>query len=463
VSLRKVLTTCLTPFLAVAAGGLLWAAGAGCQRHDPRQAMGLSAQRPPAAVTVAGALTRDVPVYLEEIGKTVPVEAVAIVPQVGGKLTAVHVDDGAFVKKGDLLFEIDPRPFQAALASAEASVAQTTAELEWAQIDEKRIQGLYSEASATEFEYDQKRVAVAVAKAKVEGAKAAVESARLDLEYCKIFSPLDGRAGARLVDPGNVVRANDKPLLMIQRLDPIYAEFTVTENALATVRKHMLAHGLGSQWAEENLRVEVDVPSDPMAVLSALGAPASQPAVGSQSSVLSSQFSVQGGQDARPPEGSAGGRRIGPREGKLTFLDNSVQSGSGTVRLRATVPNADHYFWPGQFVNVRLILAMHKDAVLIPGQAQQVGQQGPFVYTLEAEDIAAIRPITPGQRQGNMVVVDAGLKPGERVITSGQMMVMPGAKVMVVDPNAPHGPPGMPRSGPAASSQSEPASDNAGT
>ena len=420
-------------------------------------------------VTVAAATTRDVPVYLDEIGKTVPVEMVAVVPQVGGKLTAVHVVDGAYVKKGQLLFEIDPRPSEAALASAEATVAQTTAELEWAKIDEKRVKDLFSQSSATEFEYDQKRVAVAVAQAKLEGAKAAVESAKLDLEYCKIFSPLDGRAGARLVDPGNIVKANDKPLLVIQRLDPIYAEFTVTETTLATVRKHMAARGPGGA-AEQVLRVDVDMPSDPMNVLAALGAPVSRPADGCPAETrpagragldLPTQPAEEGqsAEEGRPrpalhapsqPVGGSdptSGGRGGAREGKLTFLDNSVQNGTGTVKLRATVSNPDGYFWPGQFVNVRLILTMRDDAVLIPAQAQQVGQQGAYVYVVEPGNIAQMRPIVLGQRYGDMLAVDQGLQAGEKVIVTGQMMVMPGAKVTVVPGGPGQGPPGAPDPG----------------
>jgi multidrug efflux system membrane fusion protein len=355
---------------------------------------------------------------------------------------AVHVVDGAYVSKGQLLFEIDPRPFEAALASAQAMVAQTTAELEWARIELRRVGGLFKDASATEFEYDQKRVAAAVAESKLEGAKATVESAKLDLEYSKIYSPIDGRAGARLVDPGNVVRANDKALLVIQRLDPIYAEFTITENALAKVRGHM--SGAGSDVAgEQGLRVEVDIPGDPKAMMAAMRS-ASQPASG-PSGGAAPAAGPEGGRDARPAEAEG---RPEAREGVLTFLDNAVQTASGTVKMRATLPNADRHFWPGQFVNVRLILAIRKDAVMIPTRAQQVGRDGPFVYVVGPDSTAQIRPIVPGQRYGQVMAVDHGLQVGERVIVTGHMMVMPGAKVMVV--GAGMGPGGMPGAPPGA-------------
>jgi len=362
-------------------------------------------QRPPAPVTVVPALTRDVPVYLDEIGKTVAVEVVSIVPQVGGKLIAAHVQDGDYVAKGQLLFEIDPRPLEAALASAQATLAQSEADRELAKIEFRRTQDLIPNGTATQIEFDRDRVALAVAEAKVAAAKAAVQAAELNLEYTRIRSPIDGRAGARLVDPGNVLRENDAPMQVIRRLDPIYVEFTVTEDDLGTVRKYVAANGL--EWGdspERGLTVEVDVPGSSERVLAALGTTA-----------------------------SASARQAGPREGRLTFLDNSVQGTTGTVKLRATVANADHYFWPGQFVNVRVILTTKKNAVLVPAQAQQIGQQGAYVYVVTPESTAELRPIVPGQRHGDLLVVERGLQGEEQVVIVGQMAVIPNAKVHVVN------------------------------
>lgn len=372
-------------------------------------------------VITTPAITRDAPVYLTEIGKASAMESVSIVPQVGGKVTAVHFEDGASVKKGQLLFEIDPRPFSAALAAAKATLAQSKAELDWAQTEFKWVQGLRIADSASQLEYDQKRTAFDVAQAKADAADAAVQTATLNLEYASIHSPIDGRAGARHVDPGNVVNANAPtvaPMLLIHRLDPIYVEFTVTEKDFATVRAYFAMNNTG----KEGLRVEVDVPTNPALLLPLGGASATQPA------------------------GRPGTAPSGPREGELTFLDNAVQSATGTVKIRATVPNADRRFWPGQFVNVRLVLTIKKDAVLIPAEAQQVGQQGPYVYVVRQDGTAELRPIIPGQKQGEMVVVESGLQPGEQVIVTGQMMVMPGGKVMVANA-APASQPGA--SGPA--------------
>lgn len=331
-------------------------------------------------------------------------EVVAIVPQVGGKLIAAHVQDGADVRKNDLLFEIDPRPFEAELASAQAGLAQDKALLELASAELTRFESAVAMNAVSKLEYDQRKNAVAIAEAKVEAAKASVQTAKLNLEYTRILSPIDGRAGALLVHPGNVVKENDAPLLMIQRLDPIYAEFTITENDLGTVRELMAAmKPEPDRSSGHGLRVEVDIPDDPTRVLSA------------------------------PPEADPTTRRsgngAGPREGTLVFLDNTVQSKTGNTKLRAILPNSDHHFWPGQFVNVRLVLAVKEDAVLIPAEARKIGQQGAYVYVVTADETAEIRAIVPGQRQDAMLVVEQGLRPGEKVITSGHMSVRPGDKV----------------------------------
>ena len=391
---------------------------AGCGKHDGAGAV--MPARPPAMVTAAGAVTRDVPVYLDEIGNTVSIETVAIVPRVGGMVVASHVEDGAFVKKDQLLFEIDPRPFEAALASAKAQLAQMLAEQERARLEFQRVSELLPQKAVSQLEYDQDKADYEAAQAKADAARAAIEQAQLNLDYSKIYAPITGRGGAVLVDSGNVVQANGSPMLVIQQLDPIYAEFTITENDLGTVRKFMAAHGL--TWGDaperrEGLRVEVDVPGNSQRVLSALGG---TPAATAPATVPTTN-------------------RAGPREGQLTFLDNSVQTGSGTVRLRATVPNVDRYFWPGQFVNVRLVLTTKKDAVLIPAQAQQIGQQGPFVYVVTPDNKAQIRPIVPGQRQGDLIVVERGIEPDERVIVTGQMSVMPDGPVVVTNDQAQQG------------------------
>lgn len=361
---------------------LLTLALAACNRNV--QAAGPTGP-PTPLVTIVQASSQDVPRYLDEIGKNAAYESVTVTPQVGGRIIERHFRDGENLRKGQLLFVIDPRPYKAQLDSAQATLAQNKAALDLAKIQFSRDQEIINTRAISRQDYDTKKNAVDVNEAQVAAAKAAVETAKLNLEYCYIHSPIDGRAGARLVDVGNVVQANTTGLLSVQRLDPIYATFTVTERDLPAVQKQM---GLGE------LKAMVRLPSE--------------------------------------PEAKA-------RVGRVEFLDNTVQNGTGTVNLRATVSNSDRHFWPGQFVDVKLVLATEKGAVLIPNQATQVSQQGPFVYVVKADDTAELRQVQLGQRQGEDVVVTAGVAANERVVLTGQMLVRPGAKVRVATPSAASG------------------------
>lgn len=332
--------------------------------------------KPPPPVAVAVAVAEDVPVYIDAVGKAVAREVVSIQPQVSGRIVRIHFADGAEVKTGDPLFTIDPRPYQAQLQAAEANLAEAEAVLSLARVNFDRVASVSDPRAISRQDYDGKKNAVELAEAQVKQQRAAVETARLNLEYCTIRSPINGRAGQRLVDLGNVVSANSGSLLVIQRLDPIYADFTVTEKDLSAVQRNM---------ARGSLKVEVRLPDEP-------------------------------------------GR---PRAGELTFIDNSVQEGAGTVRLRATLDNRDRRFWPGRFVNVRLILRTLEHAVLIPADAPQVSAKGPFAYVVKEDSSAELRPLVLGQRQGNLVVVERGVKAGERVVVQGQIGVTPGGKVRV--------------------------------
>ena len=356
---------------------LIFAALAACNKKPEA-----SFERPPAPVTAVKALARDVPVYIDEVGKTVAREVVSIQPQVSGRITRIHFTDGAELKVGDLLFTIDPRPYQAQLNQAEANVAQAEAALSLAKVNFARVEKVSDPRAVSRQDFDARKSAVETAEATLKQNRAAVENARLNLEYCTIRSPINGRAGQRAVDVGNVVSANNGSLLVIQRLDPIYADFTVTESELSGVQRNM---------AKQALKVEVRLPDD-----------------GTE-----------------------------PREGKLTFLDNSVQEGSGTVKLRATLNNNDRSFWPGRFVKVRLILQTQRDAVLVPADAPQLSAKGPFVYVVKPDSSAELRPVKVGQRQEDLIVIKDGLKADERVVVSGQLGVTPGGKVRVLQPTDP--------------------------
>jgi multidrug efflux system membrane fusion protein len=371
---------------------------AACKKQAPQ-----GFERPPAPVSVAEAVARDVPLYLDQVGKVIARELVDVKPQLSGRILQIHFTDGANVRKSQLLFTIDPRPFQAQLAAAQGTLAQSKAMLDFARIQVDRAAGLIQTKAISQLEYDQRKNALAVARAQVQQGEAAVETARLNLQYCQIRSPIDGRAGRRLVDPGNVVKENETTLLTIQRLDPIYADFTGTENDLTAVQRNM---------ERGTLQVEVRLPDEPDK----------------------------------------------PIAGALTFLDNSVQRETGNVGLRATVANSDHRLWPGRFVNVRLVLSTLPKAVLVPAVAPQMSAKGPFVYVVKADSTAELRPVVTGQRQGDLIVISQGVKPGEKVVVNGQLGVTPGGKVRELvqpagNPQAPPAPQPSPRPGQAAGGQ----------
>jgi len=381
-------------------------------------------ERPPAPVSVTAAVAQDVPTYIDAIGKTVSREVVAIQPQVSGRITKIHFTDGANLKKGDLLFTIDPRPFEVALGQAQAKVSQDIAlkkqaeanlaseiaKANWGAVQVKRYRTLveqgvvsreqYEELTATQKSLDANvgsaHAAVNSAAESIKVDTSAVEATKVQLSYCTIRSPIEGRAGQRLVDVGNVVNPggssnnnssnsgtapNTNALLVIERLDPIYADFTISQNSLAEVQQQMRAN---------KLIAEVRLPDEPNA----------------------------------------------PVNGQLTFLNNSVQDTTGTVTLRATVSNSDHRFWPGRFVNIRLVLNTIHQAVLIPATAPQMAANGSFVYVVKQDSTAEQRPVTLGQRQGDLVVVESGVTNGEHVVTAGQLGVTPGGKVRVEQPAA---------------------------
>lgn len=399
---------------------LLALAFSGCANKAAQQQF----ERPPAPVTVTAATAQDVPTYIDAVGKTVAREVVSIQPQVSGRILKIHFTDGANVKKGDMLFTIDPTPFQAALRQAEANVskdialkkqaesnlASEIAKANWGRVQVSRYTTLVSQGVVSREQYEELRANqnsleanVASARAAVNSADesikvdtAAVESAKVQLSYCSIRSPIDGRAGQRLVDVGNVVNpggasANNAPasgapasanaLLVIERIDPIYAEFTISQNDLTEVQQEMRAN---------KLTAEVRLPDDPGT----------------------------------------------PVIGQLTFLNNSVEEATGTVGLRATIPNGDHRFWPGRFVNIRLVLNTIHQAVLVPTTAPQMSANGSFVYVVKQDSTAEQRPVTLGQRQGDLIVVQSGVAAGERVVTAGQLGVTPGGPVRIEQPQA---------------------------
>jgi membrane fusion protein, multidrug efflux system len=330
-----------------------------------------AAQPPLRPVTIAKAVTKDVPLYLDEIGTCAAYETVQVQAQVSGVIMTRHFQDGSDVKKGDPLFTIDPRTYQAALDQAKAQAALD-------QVTLKRQEDLRARKVISQQDYD-------IALANAQKSQAAAEAAQVNLDYCYIKSPINGRIGLRNVDVGNLVGPSTPPLVTIQGLDPIYTDFTVAENDLPLVRKYL---------GGPNVKVETYL-----------------------------------------ADGS-----ITPRTGDLYFIDNAVQPGSGTVKVRGITANPDRALWPSAFVLVRFILDRLTNATLVPSQAVQVSQNGPFVFVVKPDNTVELRPVTPGQRQdGDLTVIDSGVKPGETVVVTGQLALSPGAKV-APQPYAPQAP-----------------------
>lgn len=335
-------------------------------------------QPPPRPVIVAKVTTQDVPLYLDEIGTCAAFESVQIQAQVAGQIMARHFKDGADVKKGELLFSIDPRPYQAALDQAKGQLAQAQATAALNELNLKRQADLRSKNVVAPQDLDLALANTRGDEAKVKTAEAAVAAAQVNLDYCEIKSPIDGRAGLRNVDVGNVVSGSaggsGAILLTIQGLDPIYTDFTVAEPDIPLVRSYL---------GNPNMKVLTDSPDD----------------------------------------------KLPPRTGDLYFIDNAVQPGAGTVKARAITPNPDRALWPAQFVRVRLILDTLKDATLVPSGAVQIGQNGPYVFVVKADSTLELRPVKPGQTQGDLTVLNEGVRVDETVVVSGQLQLAPGAKV----------------------------------
>jgi multidrug efflux system membrane fusion protein len=373
-------------------------------------------ERPPAPVIVTAAVSQDVANYLDALGKIVARETVSIKPQVAGRITQIHFTDGANVTKGQLLFTIDPRPFEANLRQAqanlsrdgalkkqaEANLAREVAQEKWGRAQVDRYSTLVEQGVVAKEQYEQLRAQYDSLRANSEAARAvvrsadetikvdnaAIETAKVELSYCFIHSPIDGRAGQRLVDIGNVVNPGgtsnnqsnqENALLVIERINPIYADFTISQNHLSAVQQEM---------QQGSLRTEVRLPD-------------------------------------------AGGDAV---TGQLTFVDNAVQNETGQVTLRATLPNPDHRFWPGRFVNVRLVLSTTTGAVLVPVSAPQMSANGSYVYVVKADSTAEQRQVSLGQRQGDLIVVEKGVNAGEQIVTNGQLGVTPGGKVLIEQP-----------------------------
>jgi multidrug efflux system membrane fusion protein len=387
---------------------------------------------PPIPVTVGTVIQKAIPVQVRAIGNVQAYSTITVKSMVGGEIRQVHFTEGQDVKKGELLFTIDPRPFEAAVKQAEANLARDVAQVgqveadlaknvalvkqaeanlerdiaqaENAKVEAKRYESLIERQVVSRQQYDQFRTnaealeatvradkaakesteaAVRSSKAALENARAAVradqaavEYAKIQLGYCFIRSPIDGRTGNLLVKRGSVIKANDIDMLTINQTDPIYVGFSVPEQTLPEIKKYM---------AGGTLKVAALSPND-----------------------------MSGGE-----------------QGVLSFIDNTVDKTTGTILLKGTFANKERRLWPGQFVNVVLTLTTQPDAIIIPSQAIQTGQQGQYVFVLKPDFTVEVRPVVVNRTLNNESIIDKGLQNGEKVVTDGQLQLVPGAKVEV--------------------------------
>jgi multidrug efflux system membrane fusion protein len=327
-------------------------------------------------VRVATVERADAPLALHTIGTVQAYSTVTVKPQIAGQIASTHFAEGQEVRRGERLFTIDARPFEAALAQAEGNLARDVAQAGNARVNFKRIERLRAERVVSQEEYDQAKTERDSLEAALEADRAAVENARVRLQYCSIDSPLDGRVGQILVHAGNVVKEHETPLAVINQLRPIYVTFAVPQQELGEIRRRM---------AEAPLEVESSTSRDGAAVL----------------------------------------------RGTLSFVDNAVDASTGTVLLKAVFPNEQEALWPGQFVDVTLTVSVTRDAVLAPAQAISAGQQGAYAFVVKADETVEIRPVVVARRIGEQAVIQEGLRPGERVVTDGQLRLAAGVKVAI--------------------------------
>ena len=353
-----------------------------CSQKSPASAGGKSARgaNGPVPVVVAKAEAKDVPVEIQAVGNVQAYSAVAIRPQITGQITQVHFKEGQEVKAGDELFTIDPRPFQAALNQAEANLQRDQAMLVNGRLTFERTSNLLNSKIASQADYDAALSAYQSAQSTVIAEAAAVTNAQLSLEYTSITSPIEGRTGNLTIKEGNVVKAPDDVLVSVTQIRPIYVAFSVPEDNLPAIR-HQAAH--------ESLAVK-----------------------------------------AYPP-----GDTNNAATGELTFIDNSVDTNTGTILLKATFQNSNTILWPGQFVQASLVLSNLTQATVVPSQAVQTGQDGEFLFVVKGDDTVEARSITAGITYDGLRVIMSGLKPGETVVTDGQVRLTAGAKVSVKAPS----------------------------
>jgi membrane fusion protein, multidrug efflux system len=367
VAVGLVLLTLSVAFIVACSGN-----GARGDSERPKQSMAA----PLVPVMVGKVLEKTVPVEVRVIGNGEAYSTVQVKSQVDGQVERVYFQEGQDVKKGDPLFTIDRRPFEATLQQAQANLAKDAAQRKNAEAQAERNEQLFKEGIISKDQYDQFRTNADALTAAARADQAAVENAKIQLGYCSVFSPIDGRTGTLMIHPGNVVKANDTALVVVNQISPLYVDFSAPEQYLAEIRRFMAAG---------RLKVSASVPNDP----------------------------------------------LHPEDGFVSFVNNTVDANTGTILLKGTFANAEKRLWPGQFVNVVLTLTSKRNAVVAPSQAVQTGQQGQYAFVVKDDRTVDLRPIVSGLTVGGETVIEKGLQPGETVVTDGQLMLFPGARVEI--------------------------------
>jgi multidrug efflux system membrane fusion protein len=347
-----------------------------CSSSDAQAPSGGSP--PPAVpVTVDRVVEKEMPLNVSVVGAVEAFSTVAVRAQVTGELKAVNFKQGDDVREGQVLFTLDHRPLEAALHQAEANLARDTAQAANAKVIAQRMEDLVERGVGTREQRDTARTTAAALDAVVGANRAAVENAKVQLQYATIRAPIAGRTGALMVHAGNLVRANDQlPLVVINQVSPIYVSFGIPEALLPDLRRYMAMR-------------ELDV-------------------------------------EALPPN-----EEIAPATGRITFVDNQVDQTTGTIRIKATFPNSNRRLWPGQFVNVQVKLATDARALVVPTAAVQAGPDGQYVYVVKGDQTVELRPIEVARTAGRETVLKQGVKPGETVVIDGQLRLVPGSRITV--------------------------------
>jgi membrane fusion protein, multidrug efflux system len=364
--------------MALAAGGC----SAGGEAAAPLKGGGRGGQPAAVPVTVTTVAQKSMPVDINVIGTSEPYSTVQVHAQVTGELTSVNFKEGDDVKKGQVLFTLDRRPLEAAVEQAQANLAKDQAQAVNARAQSVRYQDLLKRGIATHEQSDQMVSNAAALDATVAADRASLDNAKVQLAYATIAAPISGRTGALMVHAGNLVRAADTvPLVVINQVSPLYVSFGVPEAQLSELKRYMSHGSLGVQ--------------------------------------------------AAPPNDQGA-----PSTGRITFIDNTVDPTTGTIKVKGTFPNADHRLWPGQFVNVTVRLTMEADATVVPAAAVQTGQQGSYVFVVKNDKTVDMRTVQVERVANSEAVIRDGVTPGETIVTDGQLLLVPGSRISVKNADA---------------------------